>query len=585
MKIKIVYTMALVMLLGMSSCQNTFLDLEPLDTRTDAVYFKRASDFNEYALSFYGQLQGWGSRYGSIYNYMDVSSDLSTYMQYSQDLARGTVQIPYSDERWDKCYENIRTVNILLEKANDYPGKREEIGRYISEAYFFRAYTYFYLLKFFGGVPVVTTVMDVDSPELTGPRNSRYEVVDLILSDLNRAIDGLPVEQSIPVTEKGRISYYGAKAFKARVLLYEATWRKYNGTSTDYEGSAGPASEQVNDFLDEAISLCDDVMANGKYSIWNYNSVSAMKNMSSRYLFCLEDADSNPAGLGKSSNNEFIIYGVYDKSLRPGATNINQTVSKMDASRKLVDMFLCTDGLPVALSSKFKGYATPSAEFKNRDYRLKSYIGEPDDNKTLTDGRSGYSNAKFYHAHTAKDKEESSNYPVLRLAEVFLTYAEALYERNGEVTDVQLNRSINILRGRAGVANLTNQFITEHELDMLTEIRRERTVELYMEGYRFDDLKRWGIAERELNVAHCGMVVGDALYPTTFKDKNGNPTSLYSIYKYPYGETSVLTGVGLSKCVVIESQENLNFSKTHYLWPVPQQQINMNPNLKQNPGY
>lgn len=582
---KVLYIIAMGLLSGLSSCQDTFLDLNPLDTKTDAVYFKKADDFNEYARGFYNQLLGWQSRYGSVYNYMDVSTDLSAYMQYSQDVARGTVQVPSSDDRWNNCYGNIRTVNILLEKVAGYEGDKNEVAQYVSEAYFFRAYSYFYLLKFFGGVPIVTTVMDVNSPELMGVRNSRYEVFDLILADLDKAIEGLPVEQSIPNTEKGRISLYGAKAFKARALLYEATWRKYNGTSTDYEGSAGPVSDQVNTFLDEAITLCDDVMTNGKYSIWNYNNVSEMGNMSNRYLFCLEGADSNPAGLTKSSNNEFVIYALYDKSLRPGATNVNQTVSKMDASRKLVDLFLCRDGLPITHSSKFGGYVNPGDEFKNRDYRLKSYINEPASDMTLQDGRSGYSNAKFYHAAAAKDKEESSNYPVLRLAEVYLTYAEALYERNGSIEDKQLARSINILRGRAGVASLTNKLVDDNGLDMLYEIRRERTVELYMEGYRFDDLKRWGIAEQELGQSRCGMIVGNRIYPTVFVDEQGQSTGRYSTHKYTWGEEPVTTKFGELNAVVIEGRDNLKFSKKHYLWPIPQQQINMNPNLKQNPGY
>lgn len=97
-------------------------------------------------------------------------------------------------------------------------------------------------------MPIVQTVLDVDSPELRASRNSRYEVVDLILSDLDKAIEYLPNEQNIPSEDKGRISKGGAEAFKARVLLYEATWRKYNGTSTDFEGSAGPQSDQVNAF-------------------------------------------------------------------------------------------------------------------------------------------------------------------------------------------------------------------------------------------------------------------------------------------------------------------------------------------------
>ena len=582
---KILYTITLELLLEMSSCQDIFLDLDPLDTRTDAVYFKKASDFKEYATSFYGQLLGWNSRYGSIYTHMDGATDLSTYFAYSGDLAHGIIQVPTNDERWDKCYENIRVVNILLEKAKGYPGSQAEIRESLSEAYFFRAYTYFYLLKMFGGVPIVKDVLDVDSPELTGPRNSRYEVVDLILSDLDQAIAGLPKEQNIPATEKGRISYYGAKSFKARVLLYEATWRKYNGTSTDFEGSAGPARDQVNEFLDEAIALCDDVIMNGKYTIWNYNGNSSMEKMSSRYLFCLEDADSNPAGLTKASNNEFIIYSVFDKTAKPGGINLNQTIPKMDVSRKFIDMFVCTDGLPITKSPhRFMGYANPGDEFQNRDYRLKSYIETPATSIVLNNGTSGYHTVKF-QAVNRVNLEESANYPVLRLAEVYLNYAEALYERNGNITDEQLGKSINILRNRAGVKGLDNDFVTDNGLDMLTEIRRERTVELYMEGHRFDDLKRWGIAEKELNASRCGMVVGNAEYPTVFVGSDGKSTSQYNRSAYVWGEEKVETPVGAVNSVVIDSKSNFNFSKTHYLWPLPQQQRNMNPNLVQNPGY
>lgn len=581
---KIIYIIACVLVVGFSSCEDMFLDLKPLDTETDVSYFAKPEDFNEYARGFYGQLIGWQSRYGSIYDYLDGSTDLSTYFGYSADLGRGAIQVYTNDDRWNKCYENIRTINILFDKIDKYSGNKNDLKQYQSEGYFFRAYTYFYLLKFFGGVPVVTTIMDTNSPELTGPRNSRYEVVDLILSDLDKAFEGLPKEQNISSAEKGRISYYGAKAFKARVLLYEATWRRYNGTSTDYEGSAKPATDQVDTFLDEAIALCDDVMTNGQYGIWNHNGVSSMQKMSNRYLFCLEDADSNPAGLTKTSNNEFIIYSVYDKSIRPGSINLNQTLQKMDVSRKLVDMFVCTDGLPISKSARFQGYAKPGDEFKNRDNRLRSYIYEPAADVVLTDGRSGYKSAKFVATNRAA-KEESANYPVLRLAEVYLTYAEALFERNGSITDEQLGRSINILRNRAGVANLTNNLVSTNELSMLEEIRRERTVELYMEGYRFDDLKRWGILEKELNPSRCGMIVGGQGYPTVFVNANGEATSRYSRNVYIWGEEKVATPFGALNAPILDSSTNHNVSKTHYLWAIPQRQIDLNPNLVQNPGY
>ncbi|NDV77575.1 RagB/SusD family nutrient uptake outer membrane protein [Dysgonomonas sp. 511] len=583
---KILYTMAFTLLFGLSACQDTFLDLDPLDQKTDVVYFKTPAHFKEYATGFYGQLIGWQSRYGHIYSHMDAATDLSAYFAQSSDVGTGQIMVGTKDDRWKNSYENIRTVNILLERALEYSGSQSDIAQFVSEAYFFRAYTYFYLLKFFGGVPIVTKVLNTDSPELYGARHSRYEVIDRILSDLDNAIAGLPLEQNISGADKGRVSQWAAKAFKARVLLYEATWRKNNGTKTDYEGSAGPSSDQVNSFLEEAISLSDEVMKKGGYVLWNYNT--QLENLSSRYLFNLEDAGSNPAGLTKQTNKEFILYGVYDNVLRPGAINLSWTVWQMYPSRKLIDMFLCTDGLPADKSDKFMGYKNVGDEFKNRDYRLEAYIGSPSPTMNLNGGTSGYGNQKFAtynYGSYRKDKEESANYPVLRLAEVYLIYAEALIERYGQITNAQLNESVNKLRERAGVKGLTTEMAVLHGLDMKEEIRRERAVELFMEGHRFDDLKRWGIAEAALNESRCGMVVGDASYPTVFVDDEGNATSRYAKNTYVWGEEKVETAKGKLSCVVISSKSNHYFSKTHYLWPLPSGQIAKNPSLIQNPGY
>lgn len=586
MKNFIYKTICGLFLIATFSCEDMFLDLDPLDQKTDVVYFKTPSHFKEYATGLYSQLIGWQSRYGHIYSHMDAATDLSTYFAQSNDVGTGQIAVSSNDDRWKNCYENIRSVNILLEKAKSYPGNQTEIKQFIAEAHFLRAYNYFYLLKFFGGVPIVTAVLDVNSPELMGARNSRYEVIDFILEDLDKSIAGLPLEQNIPAVDKGRVSQWAAKAFKARVLLYEATWRKYNGTRTDFEGSAGPSADMVNTYLEEVVDLTDEIIQKGGYSLWNYNT--QLDNMSSRYLFNLEDAGSNPAGLTKESNKEFILYSVYDNVLRPGAINLSWTVWQMRPSRKMIDMFLCVDGLPANKSPQFKGYKNVGDEFINRDYRLGAYIGAPEANMNLDGGTSGYGNEKFavYNYGTyRKDKEESANYPVLRLAEVYLMYAEALIERYGAITDEQLNQSINKLRERAGVKPLTVKLASDYDLDLKEEIRRERAIELFMEGHRFDDLKRWGIAEVALNESRCGMVVGDANYPTVFVDENGNPTSRYKKNTYVWGEEKVETALGMLNCVVISSKSNHHFAKTHYLWPIPSSQIGRNPNLKQNPGY
>jgi len=580
--------------LGLASCQKDFLELTPPSTITDAVYFKQPSDFKAYTSGFYSQLMGWKSPYGgnTVFNYMDMSSDLVAYSGFSGDVGHGTIAVPLGDNRWSNNYGYIRQTNIVLTRSKTYAGGGD-ISQYLGEAYFFRANAYFNLLKFFGGVPIVTTVLDVNSGELQAPRNSRYEVVDQILSDLDSAIGRLPIEQNIPANDKGRISKWAAESFKAKVELYEATWRKYNGKTTDFDGSAGPASDQVKSLLADAVAMCQDVMTNGGYSLWNKNSNPLMANLSSLYLFNLEDAGSNPAGLEKSSNNEFILQGVYDFTYRKGGINLTHTMALVSATRKFIDMCLCTDGLPPEKSSEFQGYHHAGDEFKNRDLRLLAYVNGSTvlplpGSASLKVGLSGYGNAKFaaynYGSYRV-DNQESQNYPIIRLAEVYLTYAEALYELNGNITDDQLNTSINLLRDRAGVAHLTNQLVNDNSLNMLNEIRRERAVELYLEGDRFDDLKRWGMLEAALNPTRYGMVVGGANYVTDFKNADGTPTALYTPSSYPFGDAVTQTAAGDLNCVIVDDKSGHTVTKADYLWPIPNDQLGLNHHLVQNPGY
>jgi hypothetical protein len=589
------------MLTGAVSCQKNFLDLKPEDRLTESVYFTTPTQFKYATNDFYEKMISWEAINGSsIYDFMDFGSDISANVTEGVQVAygRGAIIVPTDDKYWDNSYAYIRAINIVLKKADAYAGKKEEIKQYVAASKFFRAWHYFFLLKRFGGVPLITTVPDIEGAELQAPRNSRYEVVNQILADLDEAIAGLPTEQSIPTTEKGHISKWGAEAFKARVLLYEATWRKYTGTTTDFKGSAGPAGDQVNQFLTEAVALAKDVMQKGGYKLWNYNST--LSNRSSYYLFNIDGTGSNPAGLDKTTNNEFIIKSMYDLNLRPGNINLSHTVQNyMLPNRKMMDMYVCTDGLPINKSTKFLGYDTITREYTNRDYRMLSYsLGATANAPAIVlDGKLGYGNYKFAAYNYPKyraDKQESQDYPQLRLAEVYLIYAEALYEKDGAISDADLNSSINLLRARAGVANLTNSLVSSNGLDMLEEIRRERTVELFGECTRYDDLKRWGIAEYSLNQNICGMVVGGANYKTDFKrasmvdPSQDSVTSKYIPRNYEKGgvsETIVSTPKGDLKAILIDAAANRNFKRKHYLYPLPLRQIQLNPNLVQNNEY
>ena len=590
MKKLINYIMIGGLCVSMSACQKDFIDLKPNAQFTDAVYFKQPSDFKAYATGFYGQLPGWD--FGTWDNNTDLSANANSN---GYDLGHGTIAV--GSTSWN--YSGIRSCNILLSKANTYTGKGD-ISQYVGEAYFFRAFAYFGLLKTFGGVPIDTTVLDVNSPELFAPRNSRYEVVNQILSDLDMAIPRLPIEQNIPATDKGRISKWAAEAVKAEVELYEATWERYVGKTTDGDGttvgggSAGYDASHVEKYLADCAAMCKDIMDNGGYSLWNKNSDPKMDSLSSWYLFNLEDAGSNPGGYDKTSNNEFILYSVYDYTYKQSGKNITWTSWQLYPSRKFVDMALCTDGLPIDKSPLFEGYHHVTDEFQHRDLRLLNYLYGTTSAPTTVDltygslGFSGYGNDKYavYGYGTRRiDNTESANWPIIRLAEVYLMYAESVYELNGKITDEQLDESINKLRDRAGVAHLSNALATQYGLDMKQEIRRARAVELYREGKRFDDLKRWGILEESLNPSRLGRVVGGASYPTDFRDAAGVATANYDPGSYVWGEEAVATPEGNLNCVVVDSHQNHTVTHADYLYPIPQNQMTLNKNLLQNPGY
>lgn len=589
----IVTTLVLSSVLLFSSCQSDFLDLDPLDAQTEASYFKTPSDFKAASNNFYNKMVSWRAVDGSnIYNFMDFGTDLTSL---SQDEGRGNTVAPISDIYWRNPYKYIRDNNILLNAAAQYQGDKTAIAPYVAAAKFFRAWHHFFLLKRYGGVPIVTTVVDINDEVLYGKRNSRYEVMNQILKDLSEAIPDLPLEQNISSADKGHLSKWAAEAFKARVLLYEATWEKYVGTTTDGDGvTTGAGSEgaasNTTAYLEEVIALAKDVMSNGGYQLWNYNS--QLNNNSMYYLFNLEDAGSNPAGLDKSTNKEFILYNKYDFGLLQGGINLSHTVgTRLAPSRKFMDLFLCTDGLPVNKSPLFQGYVKVGDEYKNRDYRLNAYFNDPTTDAAPASGAvklfgpggdsgSGYTNRKFraykYGTYRAANTE-SADYPQIRLAEVYLMYAEALYELNGAITDAQLNESVNIIRQRAGLPALTNAFVSANNLNMLDEIRRERAIELFGENSRYDDLKRWGIAEQVLNEPILGSVVQGT-------DYEGN-IAIYKPASYPYGELSVATGKGNLRALLLDPTANRNFQRKNYLFPIATTQMQLNTKLLQNPGY
>ena len=152
--------------------------------------------------------------------------------------------------------------------------------------------------------------------------------------------------------------------------------------------------------------------------------------------------------------------------------------------------------------------------------------------------------------------KESYDFPIIRYPEVLLNYAEAVYERDGAISDNDLNLSINLTRKRINseMPALSNSLVNANGLDMRTEIRRERTIELFHEGFRIDDLKRWKTAETEMPQAFLGSKFA--------------------------GGTQNADGF-----TIFESAADRQWQQRNYLLPLPVDQRQLNPNLGQNPGW
>ncbi len=375
--------------LTMASCSD-FLDKEPLDQGTDAIMFKSPEQFDQAALALYS-FPDWKSA-----NY-DGGLDVSGIG------GNGGGTAPQSHGTWNGCYSALRNINILLEKAAGY-SDQDAIASSIGTAYFFRAWQHFNLLKTFGGVPVVDHVLDTNDPVLYGARNSRYEVMNLIIEDLKKAVELLPKRSTMQgLEQRGRLTKEGAQGFLARVALYEATWEKYVpsiGYDLDGDGaSVGAGSVKpegypsVNDMLKIAQDMSKAVIQEAETG--TFALFDACEELSYYSLFNIDDGDgnvSNHQGIGKSANKEFIINNPYDYTLRRSGKNIAHMVATwqcFNISAYLGESYVCTNGLPIYLSTsgslddayynpEFGGYDTYMGEYANRDMRFVGTTYLPD---------------------------------------------------------------------------------------------------------------------------------------------------------------------------------------------------------------
>ena len=569
--------------MGLALLCTSCLDFEPEAQMNDASVWSEAGNYQLFANQFYGWTSNLQSGATTSYRarvndgpHSDMRSDIVATPNVNVYSA-GTNSIPSEDGNYNNLYKQIYYTNLLLKKAEGFANK-DAIAVPVAEAKFFRAYCYFELVQLYGDCILLTEPADMDSPLMNAERNDRGEVIDQCIKDLQEAADGLPDRP----TEAGRLCKDAAWAYLSRVALYEGTWQKFHTGGAD----ATANSERVTSLLTTAKNAADQVIKRGNYTLF-YNS--QLGTESYRYMFILEDATCNPAGLTTADNTEYIF--AHRCRIEDGwGYNISHAmlVSGLYPLRKLADMYRCQDGLPIAKSKQFKGYGTPTSEYENRDNRMlttlvkpgtKTWNGGDANNCRLTwndddlarakeqkcNSGSGYMGHKWAVERSINPGEEAMDFPVIRYAEVLLNFAEATYELNNAITDAELDKSLNVVRARINpnMTKLSNALVDNNGLSMREEIRAERTVELAFEGFRIDDLKRWYTASTEMPQDMLGVKWQGTTWESAWTDQSNQ--------------------LNADGCIIMFS--NRQWAEKNYLYPLPSDQTQLNPNIGQNPEW
>ncbi len=567
------------------SCNDEFMDRTPQAALVNDTYWTSEASLDIYNKGIYEEagnngsysflLGHFNSAWSSGFNGMsweDCQSDngapLNGALNQYAIVASGQHVVDANPGRKGWRWGLLRRINYGLANYDKTPISQEIIDKYVGEARLFRAWFYFDKVKRFGGVPWIEEPLNIESAELTAPRDSRDMVMEKILEDLDFAIANLPASWEM----EGRFSRWVALALKARISLYEGTHRKYHNRS----------GHEI--WLQEAVNAAKEIMDDGNFALYSTNDPQNDYNM----LFRQVDLNNNP---------EVIAYRRYVTGVNGHRLNGYQRARTNGLTKDLVEDYLCTDGLPIQLSVLYAGNTNLQVEHTNRDPRLRQTTLHPDDaEKYMTQSdfdagpyprfsgmsggfksSTGYTMIKFYDkAEIPKGFGKEENDAILfRLGEVYLNYAEALAEL-GTLTQGDLDISINELRERVGMPPLTTtvdldpKYANEGISALLVEIRRERRVELAFEGFRYDDIVRWKKGEY-LTKRVLGMRLEDS-----------------DLANYPDAQVTTTTVNGEKYLDVYQGSpyENRIFDPAkHYLFPIATSVMAQNDKIEQNPGW
>lgn len=554
MKQIIRYTAILCLSLLSYSCED-YLDRLPLDSPSSETYFSNETELRMAVTGVYNTL--YFSPVGTPWMLsFDFASDDGWDRNGSplQALGRGdhNADNDYTNSFWATFYRGIGRANFVISGSPHLADvmDTDEYNRLIGEARFLRAYFYTYLSELYGDVPLVVEATTLEDSQIA--RTPKAQVVDFIISELDEISEYLINDPTV----KGRATKGAALALKSRVALYNERWQ-------------------------EAVQAGEDLMALGTYQLHN--------DYAELFKFAGEDSPEIIMAVQ-------YMRGVSTHNLpRNFFSRMALGHSNKKPPQAMVDTYDAIDGLPIDESPLYD----PQNPFENRDPRLHytlalpntryvNHIFNTNPDSTLTwdfsvDPPQRVENIEASHPYASftgylyRKHVDPIDHPtnvgaseqdliLFRYAEVLLNYAEAKIEL-GEL-DQSVYNAINSIRGRPTVEMPA---ITEgkSQQELRNIIRKERRHELGMEGLRYFDIRRWGVAHEIMPGPVFGRV------PTGYLS---NPPGIDEIGTPSYDN--------VSNADQMDVIENRNFNPARdYLWPIPRIELETNALLEQNPGY
>lgn len=575
------------------SCEKE-LDQTPVSTASKAAVFGSKDGLEMYTNSFYSILPGRTTKLDAMSDYLAVRT-VPTFIHenaFAATLSSG----------W--TWKDLRNLNYFIVNCVDPKISATDRKHYIGIAKFFRAYFYFEKVKRFGDVPWVNKPLDVaDTLILYGGRDSRTLVMDSVLADINYACENI-----LTTTDQSRstITKYVAYALKSRICLFEGTFRKYH-TELNLQATAAT-------WLTNAATAARTVMDEGGFSVYTAGGT----DKSYRTLFTSDSPVASEIMLSAISDITLKVLNDANWYWTSGTYG-----DKASFIRTFINTYLNIDGTPFTNNPEWPTMLFKD-EVKGRDMRLQQTI-RMGDYKRIVGGTpipappvfsytfTGYQPIKWTLDDMYYDSERlnTNSISLFRFAEVLLNYAEAKAEL-GTLTDADWAETVGRLRGRAGITGgldtkpveadpyLIENYFPEITDPVILEVRRERGIELCLEGFRFADILRWKRGEL-MNMEWNGFYVPELVTPMDLNEDGILDVAFYQGTK-PSPAVEGVTYVDVSETIDGKTNPQLLKNGTYgeltwmnnmvrkwedkmYYYPIPATDLITNPNLGQNPGW